>query len=58
MEIRLDVQEDYEAMCMLLGPLDYPTFYQGYIDYERWKRWSMLLAPPQRQPEVELEQAS
>lgn len=52
------MQEDYEAMCMLLGPLDYPTFYQGYIDYERWKRWSMLLAPPQRQPEVELEQAS
>jgi len=49
MEVRPDAEADYEAMCALLGPLDYRTFYEGYVGYERWKSWT----PQAQQPEVE-----
>ena len=53
-EIHPDGHQDYEAMCALLGPLDFPTFCDGYLAYERWKSWT----PRAQQPEVELAMAS
>jgi hypothetical protein len=46
-EIRLDAEADYEAMCALLGPLDYRAFLEGYTAYERWKQWRVPVVQPE-----------
>ena len=37
MEVHPDMQEDYETMCRLIGPLDASAFRDEYRAYERWK---------------------
>lgn len=44
-EAHSEMQEDYEALCALLGPLDYFMFCDGYLSYARWKNWTPAAVP-------------
>ncbi len=36
LEITPELVEDYDAMCAFLGPLDFPSFCDGYRAYAEW----------------------
>jgi hypothetical protein len=41
------VEEDYDAMCALLGPLDFADFHDGYVAYERRKSVGRVAEVPE-----------